>query len=166
MRKLQLEYGAEIARAVVTFRGPIAVLVVSRYHGGAYVVFSRELNPGLRAAAVEGSFASVIGGGPAAAVVFSREARARALRDEAVVAARQEAERRGDAESRGAWEAAFQKALLAQQADLGAEFDRIHSVERALRVGSLEALIPADAIRPYLVEAVSGDAAIGPARGA
>ena len=44
MRKLQLEYGAEIARAVVNFRGPIVFLVVSRYHGGAYVVFSRALN--------------------------------------------------------------------------------------------------------------------------
>ena len=155
MRKLQREQGAEIARAVVNFQGPIAFLVVSRYHGGAYVVFSRELNPGLRAAAVEGSFASVIGGGPAAAVVFSREARARALRDEGVLAARREAERRGDAESRDAYEAAFRQALLRQQAELGAEFDRIHTVERALRVGSLEALIPAEAIRPFLVDAVA-----------
>ena len=45
MRKLQLEYGAEIARAVVNFEGPISFLVVSRYHGGAYVVFSQALNP-------------------------------------------------------------------------------------------------------------------------
>jgi hypothetical protein len=44
MRKLQLEYGAEIARAVVNFDGKLLFLVVSRYHGGAYVVFSRELN--------------------------------------------------------------------------------------------------------------------------
>ena len=73
MRKLQLEYGAEIGRAVVNFDGPILFLVVSRYHGGAYVVFSQELNPGLRAMAVEGTYASVIGGGPAAAVVFPRE---------------------------------------------------------------------------------------------
>src|SRR5690606_18782871 len=70
MRKLQLEHGAQIARAVVNFNGPIIFLVVSRYHGGAYVVFSRELNPGLRAIALEGSYASVIGGGPAAKVVF------------------------------------------------------------------------------------------------
>src|SRR5262249_40424381 len=31
MRKLQLEYGAEIARAVVNFAGPLIFLVVSRY---------------------------------------------------------------------------------------------------------------------------------------
>ena len=77
MRKLQLEYGAEIARAVVNFDGPLLFLVVSRYHGGAYVVFSHELNAELRAAALEGSYASVIGGGPAATVVFAREVRAR-----------------------------------------------------------------------------------------
>src|SRR5437773_2319708 len=81
MRKLQLEYGAEIARAVVNFDGKLVFLVVSRYHGGAYVVFSRELNPNLRAFALEGSYASVIGGGPAAAVVFAREVRARVASD-------------------------------------------------------------------------------------
>ena len=40
MRLWQLEYGAEIGRAVVNFRGPIVFCVVSRYHGGAFVVFS------------------------------------------------------------------------------------------------------------------------------
>ena len=34
MRALQLEYGAEIGRAVVNFDGPIVFVVVSRYHGG------------------------------------------------------------------------------------------------------------------------------------
>ena len=43
MRRLQLEYGAEIGRAVVNFKGPIVFCVISRYHGGAYVVFSRAL---------------------------------------------------------------------------------------------------------------------------
>ena len=162
MRKLQLEYGAEIARAVVNFRGVIAFLVVSRYHGGAYVVFSRELNPGLRAAAVEGSFASVIGGGPAAAVVFSREARARALRDPRLASLRREVQLRGDAEARAAFDAALRQVLLQKQAEIGAEFDAIHSVERALEVGSLERLIAAERIRPYLIELIeprAGEAA-------
>lgn len=35
LRKLQLEYGAEIGRAVVNFRGPIVFVVTARYHGGA-----------------------------------------------------------------------------------------------------------------------------------
>lgn len=43
MRSLQLEYGAEIGRAIVTFEGPIVICVVSRFHGGAYAVFSTTL---------------------------------------------------------------------------------------------------------------------------
>jgi len=77
LRKLQLEHGAEIARAVVGFESPLLFVVVSRYHGGAYVVFSRELNPRLQAFALTGSYASVIGGAAASAVVFTRDVRAR-----------------------------------------------------------------------------------------
>ena len=73
MRNLQLEYGAEIGRAIVNFRGPIVFCVISRYHGGAFVVFSKALNPNMTVLALEGSFASVIGGAPAAAVVFTGE---------------------------------------------------------------------------------------------
>lgn len=151
MRELQLEYGAEIARAVVNFRGPLLFLVVSRYHGGAYVVFSRALNESLRAAAVEGSFASVIGGGPAAAVVFAREARARASREPRIVKLRRRAQENRSAEARDAFEASWQAVLLEKQAELAGEFDAIHSVERAREVGSLERIVSAEEIRPYLV---------------
>ena len=81
MRHLQLEYGAEIGRAIVNFDGPIVFVVISRYHGGAFVVFSKALNPNMTVLAVEGSFASVIGGAPAAAVVFSGEVDKRAAAD-------------------------------------------------------------------------------------
>ncbi len=81
MRSLQLEYGAEIGRAIVNFDGPIVFTVVSRYHGGAFVVFSKTLNPRMTVLAVEGSFASVLGGAPAAAVVFSRDVDARTASD-------------------------------------------------------------------------------------
>ena len=81
MRRLQLEYGAEIGRAVVNFEGPIVFCVISRYHGGAYVVFSRALNENVEVAALEGSYASVIGGAPAAAVVFAGEVEAKARKD-------------------------------------------------------------------------------------
>ena len=73
MRRLQLEYGAEIGRAIVNFDGPIVFTVISRFHGGAFVVFSRRLNEKLETLALEGAHASVIGGAPAAAVVFARE---------------------------------------------------------------------------------------------
>src|SRR6185369_6652196 len=84
MRHLQLEYGAEIGRAIVNFDGPIVFVVISRYHGGAFVVFSKALNPRMTVLAVEGSFASVIGGAPAAAVVFSGDVDARTAADERV----------------------------------------------------------------------------------
>ena len=54
MRRLQLEYGAEIGRAIVNFDGPIAFCVISRFHGGAFVVFSRRLNPSLETIALRG----------------------------------------------------------------------------------------------------------------
>src|SRR6185295_19390289 len=81
MRRWQLEYGAEIGRAVTNFRGPIVFVVISRYHGGAFVVFSKALNPAMQVAAVEGSYASVIGGAPAAATVFAREVRGKVDND-------------------------------------------------------------------------------------
>ena len=87
LRRLQLEYGAEIGRAIVNFDGPIVLCVVSRYHGGAFVVFSATLNDDMEVLAVEGSFASVIGGAPAAAVVFTRDVDERTQRDPRVQAA-------------------------------------------------------------------------------
>ena len=84
MRRLQLEYGAEIGRAIVNFDGKIVFCVISRYHGGAFVVFSKALNENMTVLAVEGSFASVIGGAPAAAVVFSGEVNPRTAADSRV----------------------------------------------------------------------------------
>jgi acetyl/propionyl-CoA carboxylase alpha subunit/acetyl-CoA carboxylase carboxyltransferase component len=152
MRNLQLEYGAEIARAVVNYRGPLIFLVVSRYHGGAYVVFSRELNPELRASAVEGSYASVIGGGPAAAVVFAREVGARVLSDDRVKARREQDSRKPG--ERNAWEQLLESIRLEKQAELAAEFDAIHTVERARDVGSLEGIVPASQIRQRIIDAL------------
>jgi acetyl-CoA carboxylase carboxyltransferase component len=150
MRKLQLEYGAEIARAVVNFEGPLVFLVVSRYHGGAYVVFSRELNPSLRAFALEGSYASVIGGGPAAAVVFTREVRARVANDPRI---KERAPAKTPAE-RIAREKALDAVRLEKQAELAQEFDGIHTVQRAREVGSLEAIFPPRQLRQCLIEAL------------
>ena len=84
LRNIQLENGAEIGRAIVNFDGPIVFVVVSRYHGGAFVVFSQALNENMEVLAVEGSFSSVIGGAPAAAVVFTRDVNARTAADPAV----------------------------------------------------------------------------------
>jgi hypothetical protein len=85
MRRWQLEYGAEIGRAIVNFRGPIVFCVISRYHGGAFVVFSQRLNDGFEAIAVEGARASVIGGSAAAGVVFTRDVMNATRRDPRIV---------------------------------------------------------------------------------
>jgi acetyl/propionyl-CoA carboxylase alpha subunit/acetyl-CoA carboxylase carboxyltransferase component len=157
LRELQLEYGAEIGRAVVNFDGPIVFCVISRYHGGAYVVFSRTLNESVEIAAVEGSYASVIGGAPAAAVVFAGEVEARTRRDQRVVALEAEVAAADGPEKarRRAALAEVSRAVYAEKlGEVAHEFDDVHSVHRALRVGSLHRIIPAAALRPYLIDAV------------
>jgi len=161
MRRLQLEYGAEIGRAVVNFDGPIVFCVVSRYHGGAFVVFSGTLNDNMEIAAVEGSYASVIGGAPAAAVVFAGEVNRRTAADPRVADLQA---RIAEAVDNGAHATAarlraeltsvrpvVRSEKLGQVAD---EFDNRHSIERARSVGSVHTIIPAARLRPYLAEAV------------
>jgi hypothetical protein len=92
----------------------------------------------------------VIGGGPAAAVVFAREARGRASRDPRLEALRRAAQQNGP-DSRAAYDAAFQEILLEKQSEIAAEFDAIHTVERARRVGSLEEIVAPAEIRRYLI---------------
>ena len=71
MRELQLEYGAEIGRAVVNFDGPIVFCVdLALPRRRLRRVLARAQRQ-LLGRALEGSYASVIGGAPAAAVVFS-----------------------------------------------------------------------------------------------
>ncbi|RNL86916.1 ATP-binding protein [Halostreptopolyspora alba] len=157
MRKLQLEYGAEIGRAIVNFSGPIVFCVVSRYHGGAFVVFSKALNPNMTVLAVEGSFASVLGGAPAAAVVFSGDVNARTAADERV----RELESRV-AEASGAERAALTAELeelrssvrAEKLGEVAAEFDGVHDIRRAVEVGSVDAVISAAEMRPRIIEAI------------
>jgi acetyl-CoA carboxylase carboxyltransferase component len=157
MRHLQLEYGAEIGRAIVNFEGPIVFCVVSRYHGGAYVVFSKALNPSMTVLAVEGSFASVIGGAPAAAVVFAGEADTRTSSDPRVVDLEAGISKATDAQ-RAPRTSALSKlradVRLEKLGEIAAEFDGIHSIQRAVRVGSVDAVISASELRPKLVEAI------------
>jgi acetyl/propionyl-CoA carboxylase alpha subunit/acetyl-CoA carboxylase carboxyltransferase component len=157
MRRLQLEYGAEIGRAVVNFKGPVVFCVVSRYHGGAYVVFSRALNENLEVAALEGTYASVIGGAPAAAVVFAGEVEGRARKDprlQALGQAMAQAEGAEKGRLRSQWEELFKIVHSEKLGEMASEFDRVHSVQRALEVGALHRIIPAEHLRPYLVAAV------------
>ncbi|HVX47300.1 MAG TPA: carboxyl transferase domain-containing protein [Mycobacteriales bacterium] len=157
MRKLQLEYGAEIGRAVVNFRGPIVFCVISRYHGGAFVVFSKTLNPNMTVLAVEGSFASVIGGAPAAAVVFAGEVESRIRKDprlaelDARLAAADDSERTALLTAHDSLRASVRAEKLAE---VTAEFDAVHSIQRAVEVGSVDAIVRAGELRPRIIAAI------------
>ncbi len=165
MRNLQLEYGAEIGRAIVNFAGPIVFCVISRYHGGAFVVFSKTLNPAMTVLAVEGSFASVIGGAPAAAVVFAGDVGRRTAADPRVVALEAQVADASDAErGRLVVELADTRAKVRAEkiSEVAAEFDAVHNIHRAVDVGSVDAVITPDRIRSRIVEAIDG-AYAGPA---
>ncbi len=161
LRQLQLEYGAEIGRAVVNFDGPIVFCVVSRYHGGAFVVFSGTLNDNMEIAAVEGSYASVLGGAPAAAVVFAGEVNKRTAADPRVADLEQriaDARRTGNDTEASALTAELatvrpgvRSEKLGQVAD---EFDTKHSIQRAQEVGSVDEIVAPERLRPYLIDAV------------
>ena len=136
----QLEHGAELARAVVNFRGPLVVVVIGRFHGGAYVVLNRRLNPELTIVALDGTRVSVIGGSSAAEVVLGREVRA-------------EMERTGNERDQAV-------------RDVAERFDEVHGVHRALAVGSVDLVVAPAEVRGVvsrLVAPTSG-AGLSPAR--
>lgn len=154
LRHRQLEFGAEIGRAVVNFDGPIIFCVVSRYHGGAYVVFSQGLNENLTAMALEGSFASVIGGQAAAAVVFPRLVRKRVAADERVIAARAALDNASPsklAQAQQDLEMTLRTVEGEVQMAVAGEFDKVHSVQRAKEVGSLSEVIRTANMREQLI---------------
>ncbi|GLZ44305.1 fused acetyl/propionyl-CoA carboxylase subuit alpha/methylmalonyl-CoA decarboxylase subunit alpha [Actinomycetospora sp. NBRC 106375] len=159
LRGLQLEYGAEIGRAVVNFDGPIVFCVVSRYHGGAFVVFSGTLNDDMEVAAVEGSYASVLGGAPAAAVVFAGDVAKRTAADPRVADLERRItdglERGEDVAELRAELAGVRPVVRAEKlGEVADEFDTLHSVARAQEMGSVHAIVDPERLRPYLVGAV------------
>ncbi|GGG21289.1 fused acetyl/propionyl-CoA carboxylase subuit alpha/methylmalonyl-CoA decarboxylase subunit alpha [Rhodococcoides trifolii] len=158
LRNIQLEYGAEIGRAIVNFDGPIVFCVVSRYHGGAFVVFSGALNENMQVLAVEGSFASVLGGAPAAAVVFTRDVNTRTSSDPEV----RDLEARYNASDDDTERAHLQVELAKTRSavrsqklgEVAAEFEAVHNIERARTMGSVHSIVKAAELRPQLVAAV------------
>jgi acetyl-CoA carboxylase carboxyltransferase component len=108
--------------------------------------------------AVEGSFASVIGGAPAAAVVFAGEVDRRTSSDprvrgleRAIQAAGDEIERASIAEQLRDTRTAVRAEKLGEVAT---EFDRIHSIHRAVDVGSVDAVIKPHELRPGIIAAL------------
>ena len=162
LRQLQLEYGAEIGRAIVNFEGPIVFCVVSRYHGGAFVVFSGDAQRGhggrrgrgllrvgdrrgaRRGRGVRGRGEQAHGGRPAGRRTWRRGSPRRRAAD-------RRARRRGSPPSWRRCGRAVRSEKLGEVAD---EFDTAHSVQRAQRVGSVDEIVAPTRLRPYLVDAV------------
>jgi len=155
LRSWQLIHGAEIGRSLVNFKGPVLLVVLSRYHGGAYVVFSTALNSRMEAVAITGSYASVIGGSAAAAVVFDSTISSDVEKHPQVTALRKELEG-ATGGTRIALETRLDEARnelkIALQQETAARFDAVHSVERAARVGSLKTVIDPARLRPYIID--------------
>jgi acetyl-CoA carboxylase carboxyltransferase component len=107
--------------------------------------------------AVEGSYASVIGGAPAAGVVFTGEVEARTSADPRVTALQRQVADVSDVErARLLAELVEVRAAVRSEklGEVAAEFDAVHSIERAVKVGSVDAIISAAELRPRLVDAV------------
>jgi acetyl-CoA carboxylase carboxyltransferase component len=146
MKGRQLEFGAEIARAVTNFEGPLVVVVLGRFHGGAYVVFSKALNPNVRILALDGAFVSVIGGDAAAGVVFAGELKKR----EAAAMAEDPTQDPVAVHRR-------------ERAALARKFDEVHDVHRAAEVGSIDEVIDVHQIRSAIARLIDAGVPDAPA---
>jgi acetyl-CoA carboxylase carboxyltransferase component len=146
MKGRQLEFGAEIARAVTNFEGPIVVVVLGRFHGGAYVVFSKALNANVKILALDGAFVSVIGGDAAAGVVFAGELKKR----EAAAMAEDPSQDPVAVHRR-------------ERAALARKFDEVHDVHRAAEVGSIDEVINVHEIRAAVCRLIGAGVADAPA---
>ena len=112
------------------------------------------LNEQLQVAALEGTYASVIGGAPAAAVVFATEVEARTRKDPRLQALSEAMATADSAEKprlRNEWDELFKTVHSEKLGEVAAEFDRIHTVHRALKVGALQHILPPANLRPYLI---------------
>jgi acetyl-CoA carboxylase carboxyltransferase component len=125
-------------------------------------VFSKALNDRMTVLAIEGSFASVIGGAPAAAVVFARDVDARTAADPRVA----------DLEARVREASAAERPVLATElatvrqavrsemlGKVASEFDRVHDIHRAVEVGSVDAVIAPEELRPRIIAALEAELA-------
>ncbi len=144
----QLEWGTEIAEAVRNFKGRLVFVVTTRYHGGAYVVFSRVMNPHMMVGALSGTFASVIGGAVAVKVVFPKK-----ITDDAEKRLREPAlllELQG-ATTPEAREKIRQRVRDEVEGEYLRKYDGFHTVARARDVGSISEIVRPSDLRPWII---------------
>ncbi|HEX8780136.1 MAG TPA: hypothetical protein VF728_03060, partial [Nocardioides sp.] len=101
--------------------------------------------------------ASVIGGAPAAAVVFAGEVDKRTAADPRVHDLEQALADCSDSDrSRLVVELAQARASVRAEklGEVASEFDGVHDIHRAVRVGSVDAVVSADRLRPEIIAAI------------
>ena len=100
----------------------------------------------------------MLGGAPAAAVVFTGEVNKRTAADPRVreLEAALVGRRRGRRRRTCGWSSATLRATVRSEklGEVAAEFEGIHNIERARDVGSVHAIVPAAELRPRLIDAV------------
>lgn len=162
MQNRQLAAGASIAKAIVDHSGPILIVNMGNLVGGTFVVFSKQLNPNLRIIAMEGSRVQVIGGKGAAKVVFhskivkiaNEDPRVKQISDKIHKAKKLSEEKR----------TALHNSLLLMRRKVieelenkeGVDFDTIHNVQRAVKVGSIDEIITLKNWRKMVVRYIRG----------
>jgi hypothetical protein len=90
-------------------------------------------------------------------VVFASEVEARARKDARLQALSQAIAQAEGAEKgrlRAQWDELFKVVHSEKLGEMASEFDRVHSVQRALDVGALNYIIPPANLRPYLIHAI------------
>jgi hypothetical protein len=111
----------------------------------------------METAAVTGSYASVIGGAPAAAVVLSRRVTARTDADPRVAGLRERlATQTGKelADLHHELSDVTQAVRAEKLKEVADEFDSIHDIKRAMRVGSVDHIIMPAQLRPFVIHAL------------
>jgi hypothetical protein len=129
----------------------------ARWCGGETTSGVPSCNENLEAAALEGAHASVIGGAPAAVVVFARDVEQAARQDARIVALDEQIAAADGAERqrlRSERAALWETVLTEQRGTLAAEFDAVHSIERAMQMGSVSRIVAPASLRPFLIDAV------------
>ena len=96
----------------------------------------------------------MIGGAPAAAVVFPRDVIRRANADSRVIELEAEIESAPSSQKSSLRERLVvlkEEIMLEKRGEVAEEFDTIHSVQRAVDVGSLDGVLKPEALRPTII---------------
>lgn len=152
MQNKQLTQGASIVRAIVHFQGALVIINLGYMIGGAYVVFSKQLNPCIRILAVEGAKVQVVGGNIAAKIVFHSRICQQAKQDPRFKKLNHD--RYKINESKDQVNALFRKIVAELENKEEVEFNQIHDVQRAKKVGSIDAVIAPCNLRFEIIQAI------------